>query len=255
MLLVIARAPSDPEAQLRAAVATGLAPSDITLRLAGMLPRVLLSDSDGERLRSLASELDAAGFTTICCDPAEAPTDRDRVVAREIAFGAEEVEVVDRAQRRHSCPRAAVGLLQRGCRFVVESEKVTTFERRFAPMRAVLTGGLLATRNVARTEARQQETREPFLVIQRLDHQPEIVLYERRLNYRFLGAALQPATRTNFALVVQRLRVFLPRAAFDERVAQEGYVKAMPTTVVDAVDLALHLVKLVQLRPSSPYRS
>ena len=58
------------------------APADVRMRLAGRLPRVVLSDSEGGALAAAAEALEALGLKTVVCDPTEAPSDRERVIGR-----------------------------------------------------------------------------------------------------------------------------------------------------------------------------
>ena len=248
MLLVIANAPKDPLAQTRAAQLAALPPADFSRRLVGTLPRILLPAVPVDRIGSLVDEFEALGFAAFSCDPAAAPGDDDRLLVRgfEIETGA--LAFLDGQGNRHACVAGAVSLIQRGVRATTTSETVTTNERRLDMGKAVLTGGLMLTSKVQKKSVRSEETREPFLLLQRNDGQPDAIIYERRVDYRFLGAEKQPASHANLERTLARLRALAPSAPVDDRAARPGFVSGLPLTSCDPVDLALYLVTLARTR-------
>ena len=125
---------------------------------------------------------------------------------------------------------------------------MTTSERRFAPVKALLSGGLLLTKKVERTAVKTSEHPEWFVLVQRNDGGPDIIIYERRIDYRFLGAEMLPSSRGNLELVFARLRALAPGVATDDRVGQPGFVAGLPACRADPVDLALVLVALARLK-------
>jgi hypothetical protein len=245
LILAVAHLPPGPDALATVSAACGLPVSDVRLRLTGTLPRVLLSDSDTDRVRELAAALEKAGVPALCCDPDAVTTDKDRIVARHLELSGDGLVVVDRRSERHQLSAGAVALLQRGFRTSTTRENVTTKERKLSLGRAVLSGGLLASKSVSTTSTRTVEASEAFLLIQRLDGQPDVVLYERQLAYQFLGADAGPTAVANFALTVKRVRAIATQAPLDERVGQRPFVEAFSSTAAgDPLDLALHLVRM-----------
>ena len=226
------------------AAALGLAAADVRMRLGGVLPRVVASDADGDALAAAARALDALGLQTVTCDPQAAPGDDERIIGRRVEVDGDVLQVWDATQTCHECPRQQIALVQRGVRTSVEKQTVTTTQRRLDLGRIVMSGGLMLTKKTAQTSTQTTETRESFLLVQRADGAEDLILYERRLDYRFLGAAMQPSSHANFDQLVARVRAFCPGAPFDERVAQPAFVNALPTTVADPTDLALYLVAL-----------
>ncbi|HXI57986.1 MAG TPA: hypothetical protein VNO55_18100 [Polyangia bacterium] len=258
MLLVVLAMPKalaaiDGAAVKAIAGAIGAAPADVRMRLAGRLPRVLASDSDGAALAAAAEALEALGLQTVVCDPTEAPSDRERVIGRRVnpssADGA--LQVWDGAETCHEIPRAAVQLLQRGVRAATEQRTVTTTQRKFDAGRALLSGGLMLTKKSTQTSTTTTETREPFLLVQRAGGEGDVILYERRLDYRFLGTDLQPSSHANFERLVAAVRAFCPQAPFDDRVGQAGFLQGLPATAAEPTDLGLYLITLAQARAAA----
>ena len=248
MLLVIAHAPKDPLVQTQGARLAGLPPADLSRRLAGTLPRVVMAAAPVDQIGSMVAGFESLGFAAYSCDPAAAPGDDDRLLVRGIEMEPGALAFLDEQGRRHACATAAISLIQRGVRVTTTSETVTTNERRLDMGKAILTGGLMLTSKVQKKSVRTEETREPFLLLQRNDGQPDAIIYERRVDYRFLGAEKQPASHANLERTLARLRALAPTAPVDDRVAKPGFVSGLPLTSCDPVDLALYLVTLARTR-------
>jgi hypothetical protein len=114
--------------------------------------------------------------------------------------------------------------------------------------KALLTSGLSITKKVETISERVTATKEPFLLLQRRDGRPDLMLYERRLNYQCLGRELQPSTFGNFTALSAKLRNLAPQAPLDDRIIRPGFLLGLPLMSVDPVDLALFLVTMSRLR-------
>jgi len=243
VLVAISRIPDHAEARKAAAAAAGLALADLNRRLAGSLPRVLLAAVGDAPGGALAATLRGMGFGVLTCDVAAVPTDEDRVVARRVELAPDTLIVTDATGQSHRCPGRTIHLLQRGVRVTRTEEKVTSSERRLSLGRAVLTGGMMITKKVDKVAVAKVENAEPFLLLGRGDAASDIILYERRIDYRLMGAEMQPSSRAN----LERLWVWLSRLApgvVDDRVSRPGFVTGLPPTAAEPVDLALFLVAL-----------
>lgn len=246
MFLAIARLPEDPARLERLAALTGLARSDAARLVAGTLPRVVLRNApEGARL---AAALEAEGFRAFAAEAASIPTDRDRVVARNLAFTPAGCTVTDGKGQEHPCPASAIGAFLRGHRTQEASETVKTTERKLDLGKALLTSGLMVTKKVETVSERRTSTREPFLLVERNDGQPAIILYEQRLNYQGLGADLQPSRAANFLALIGRLQAMAPTAPLDDRILRPGFLGGLPPLTADPADLALFLVAEARAR-------
>jgi len=249
MLLAVTRLPSSSDSFQKAAVITGLSAADVQRRCAGTLPRVLLLDADEGRLANLRSQLQTLGFSVLLVDPAQVPGDDQRIVARSLELDASGLVVIEGtgSESRHVVPASSIELLQRGLRAASQVKTTTTTERKFAAGRAILTGGLALTKKVQTTTTTREENREPFVVVHRNDGNPDVVLYEHRLDYRFLGKQMQPTSRGNLEATVAKVRALAPGAPLETRVQQPGFVQGLPAFgAVEPVDLALYLVRMAR---------
>jgi hypothetical protein len=246
VLLAIARIPDGVDARTRAAAATGLALADLNRRLAGTLPRVLLAAVPADRGHELGDALVAIGFGVLTFDVAAVPTDEDRVVARRVELAPDTLIVADSKGQSHRCSGRAIALLQRGIRVTRTDQKTTTTERQLSVGKALLTGGMMLTKKVERTAHNAVEASEPFLLLGRGDGESDIILYERRIDYRHMGAEMQASSRANLERLWTWLCRLTPPEAVDDRLARPGFVAGLPPTAADPVDLALFMVTLAR---------
>jgi hypothetical protein len=235
MILAVMRlgAGSVEEAMARIAKLAGLPVAEARLKLTGVLPRVLLVDADSERLARIAGELEKGGARAVAIDPASAPADDERDVPHALAL--------------ETLPAAAITLIQKGTRVAVEKTTTTEKKRQLDPARAILSGGLVMSKEVEKTSTRTREERESFCLVHRGDGAPDLMLREHRLDYRFLGADMAAASAPNLERTIARVRAHAPQAAFDDRCTKAAFVDALPAVRGEKIDLALHLVHLAHL--------
>ncbi|MDE3032572.1 MAG: hypothetical protein KGI56_02815 [Acidobacteriota bacterium] len=246
MFVAVARIPDDPASLPKAAAIAGLAPVDAARLMTGTLPRVLVRGTkEGPRL---VAALEAAGFIAFAAEPSAIPTDRHRVVVRNLTFTSGGFVVVDTRGQEQACPAAALAAFLRGIRHLESSETVKHTEHKLDIGKAILTSGLAITKKVEITSERRTSSREPFLLIQRNDGQPALMLYEQRLNYQGLGAGLQPSRAANFLALLARLRTLAPAAPLDDRILRPGFLTGLPPLAADPADLALFLVSEAMAR-------
>jgi hypothetical protein len=256
MFLAVLRIPDAADADARAEAATGMARADVKRRLAGILPRVLLVAADRDEVDAARLRLEAAGFAALAFDPLLSPTDEDRIVARSLDPGSDALVVVSGVgeETRHVVPWDALELCQRGTRHNMRLEKVKTSSLQLSVGRTLMAGGLPMMKNVERTKIVPRGEDEPFVVLHRNDGGDDVILYERRMDYAFLGARLGPVSRANLDETLALLRARANVVA-DDRVGRAGFVSAIPACSADPVDVALHLVRLARRSADGPQRS
>ncbi|HJV49792.1 MAG TPA: hypothetical protein VJ549_11005 [Geothrix sp.] len=246
MFITLGRLPDHPSAIPRAAQIAGLAPSDAARLLTGIFPRILLRTAPDPE--ALVSAFAAEGYLAWASDLAEVPTDARRCLVRSLAWTEDGVVVQDAQGVEQACPFPAVRLLQRGSRIQTSLEIEKTTTRKLDLGRAVMSGGLLLTKKVTQATERTTQTKEPFLLIQRGDSGPDLMVYEHRMNYQCLGAQMVQATLANLGLLTVRFQEGCPHAPLDDRVGRPGFVAGLPLMAVDPVDLGLHLVSEARRR-------
>jgi hypothetical protein len=243
--VAVAALPESASAMAEAAALCGLTPMEARTRCAGLLPRVLVRQADEAEARRLT----ALGFRAFAADPRQVLGDAQRVLARDLEWTATGLAVTDGRGGRHDCPAGSIVLVQPGFRSSSQTERVKSTERKFSMGRALISGGLSLTKTVVTVSDQVTSSREPFLLVTRTEGLPALILYESRLNYQGLGAALQPSRILNFRTVQEHLRGLGP---MDDRTAQPAYLRGLPELGVDPVDLGLFLVRLAVTLPGAP---
>ena len=248
LLIAVVKSPPDPEARAAVAPVLGLSLVDVNQRLAGKLPRVLLTESSPERAQAHVAALEASGFVVVTLDPAVVASDDHRVVARRLEFTGDGAVAFDRGGMGHVFPARAIALMQRGVRRTETTRTTTSSERHIDVKKAILTGGLLLTKKVDKTTVKTSETEDGFVLLERNDGGADIMLYEKQLDHRALGAEMAASSRANFERTWSKLKALVPAPPVDERVGAPGFVLGLPSTAADPIDLALTLVTLARRR-------
>ena len=236
---------------MEAARATGLAVADVRARLAGALPRVLHVEGDADRAREIAEKLEVLGFSIITCDPRAAPGDDDRLQARGLRLSGARLWATDAGGTEEEVPLPWLALIQRGVRATTLTEVTKKAERRLDLTRALLTGGLMLTKKVETKTTKTTTSRDGFLLLHRGDGERDVMIYERRIDYRFLGTDLQPSSAGNFERLIARVRAAAPQVPYDDRVNRPGFLAGLPVSSAATVDVALWLVQLAHLRAAA----
>lgn len=246
MFLTLGRLADHPNAIPRAAQLAGLAPPDAARMLAGTFPRILLRMATDPE--ALVAAFSAEGFVAWASDPALVPTDERRISVRGLSWTAEGFLAQDAQGALHPCPFAAVRLLQRGTRTHTTTDIEQTTKRKLDLGRALISGGLMLTKKVTQTTEHTIHAKELFLLVQRGDGFPDLMIYEHRVSYRCLGEQMGHATLKNFALLTTRFQELCPQAPLDDRVGRPGFAAGLPLMGLDPVDLGIHVISEARRR-------
>ncbi len=121
------------------------------------------------------------------------------------AFHTEGLSVETRSGDRHAVRFDRIRLLLQGTDFQRGGETKTSTRRKFAPAKALVTGGMAMTKKVKTRETTVHESGGPFLLVH-AEALPTLAFREDELQYQGLGAALQPGRASNFMRLVSELR-------------------------------------------------
>jgi hypothetical protein len=125
--------------------------------------------------------------------------------------------------------------------------RTVTTEKRFAPVKAAITGGLSMSKTVTQEKTGHAHEIEPVLYLFPRADGPPWLLRESRARYDQMGVPHTTHSARNFQLAVEQLRARATGAAYDERlVARKG-------TPAD-VDVLAHLVAASIRTAASPFR-
>ena len=218
--VAIVRAPAHPDDAASAlAAASGCALAEARLRLAPE-PPALLARLPPDEADSLVVSLRKSGLAVLAAD-AVCASDKDRLVARSLAFGDGAITFVPRFGDPMTLRAEEVLAVLRGLR--AARSEVATVERskRFSVGTAVATGGLKMTRTSTKTVQSSEDSTEQVLLVHARDGRAA-VLTERELDFSCLGPGMQPSSTGNMVELARRIRAFAKSAFYDERLLRLG---------------------------------
>jgi hypothetical protein len=241
------------------AALVGLSAYDVRARLAGGLPRLLLSTADREFADRVARGMAARGHAVTEIDPSEATTSAQMVKLSRFAFDASGVWANDGVGDHLAWGDLAVVVVA-----LVRSEVARTTQELEHP--GSTDGSSRAmTRDVTKTE---HSVSHVAYLFPRRDGRSGVpwLLEEATAQFRGLGPAMQPTRRANFLATVARVRQLAPHAVVDDRfvshprtaavvVHVRGGETAAPVPAGADVDLLVHiLASSLMARRGGPYR-
>ncbi len=254
--VVIDRVQGDVAALAKAAAdVLGVTAYDVraSMQVPGGGPSVLTVLGDPARAEATREGLERAGFDARVV---AVQSDTARVDVRTFEFGAQALTVHTRAGAQLDLPYADIRLLVRATAVTTETKTKTVRERKFAPMRTVLSGGLVNTK-VQTTKKTTRSTDSTELLYAFGNTDTPIRMAEDALLFQGLGPALQPSRTANFARLVQELRLRCPSAAFDERLRRRNVCSQILGRTLspdDFMDLAVMLVAASVRDTTAPFR-
>jgi hypothetical protein len=218
-----------PAADLEAAVSALVASAGMTraegrMRLAPEPPALLARLPAGEAARVVA-ELRSAGLQALAVEE-DVPSDRDRFLVRSFAFEAGSGRFVSPSGESLAVAWDEVRLVLRGVRTSRTATEHTETTVKFAPGRAVLTGGLVLTKKTTSTTRDVQWDSEQFLLLHSTAGH-RLLLGEHTLEFSGLGPLLQSARTTNLGVLAHELMKRTPQAFHDHRLIRLGR-RALP---------------------------
>jgi len=219
-----------------------------SLTVPGGGPAVLAVVGDAERAEVLRAGLQARGMNAAVVS---VRVDRPYFDVRRFSLESRSLEVEDRDGRQRSVPYASVDALVRASAVQTMVSTKTVRERKFNPVRSVLSGGLVNT-SVKVTKKTQRETDSDEILFLFTGAALPLRLSERTLQYQGLGDALQPSRMANFLFMANAIVTGCPRARFDERLRRRSFqsqILGRTLSPDDHIDFAVHLVAQSLLRP------
>jgi len=254
--VVIDRVRGDVATLAKAAAAVlGVTAYDVraSMQVPGGGPSVLTVLGDLGRAQATREALERAGFDARVVSVQSEST---RVDVRTFEFGAQAFTAQNRSGTQAHLPYADIRLLVRATAVTTETKTKTVRERKFAPMRTVLSGGLVNTK-VQTTQRTTRTTDSTELLYAFGNTDTPLRMAEDTLLFQGLGPALQPSRNANFARLVQELRRRCPRAAFDERLRRRSVCSQILGRTLspdDFMDLAVSLVASSVTSTAAPFR-
>lgn len=226
----------------------GLSAYEARLLLSGERPKVVLRTPDEERARALLARLRERRHGAIACDT-QAIVATDAMVKLG-AFGLGDVAL--RAGGGEELPYADLLAILRAIRPQFTTSTKTVAETKVALGRAMLTGGLVATKRTTQEITKRVEEREQLVYLVRKSGATSWVVRGKTTSFEGLGEKMAPSLAENFLRLVAELRRRAPDAIYDERLLR---FHATSDASPERLDEHVHLLALAFARiGKGPYR-
>lgn len=182
----------------------------------GALPSVVLRVADGARAEALAAKLAQRGQKALAFDLSQVIASEDMHQVR--GFRIEPDALVSESQNGTSerLPWGEVRCAVKAVHHVSAESVQTTRERKFSVGRALMTQGVMMTKETVREAASAVAQREPVLYLFRKAGGPWL-LTETQGRYAALGPLVRPTRLENFNTLLRLVRERLPGVPWDER--------------------------------------
>jgi hypothetical protein len=202
----------------------------------------------------LAGRLTTHGFEVMTVAVEGEPAAGGSLEASSLTFTGGGLRAVG-AQRRLEVRYSEVDFLLCGTRSTLGSESHVVTERKFSPVRLVLSGGLMLTSKVTKKRTVVTEERERFVYVY-AGSSPVIVLRQGALSYRDTGLALAPTRAENFSHLIAELRQRCPAARHDERLnSRAAQVQMLGGSLPPDRHIGLAIALLTEELRSPPVKS
>lgn len=233
------------------------------LVLNGGLPSIVQRTTDRAAAQGLLAKLLARGQGAVACDAGAVIASERMTLLRHFAFEPDAVVLTDRDDAR--LPYVDVAALLRAVHRTRTETESNVQQKKLSMGRALISGGLMLSKSVAKKERSVTQEMEQVLYVFRASGAPPWLLRERAANYSALGKDLGPSSAQNFLTTIQRLRELAPEAVYDDRLVAPRPVPArisrttgdksesVSTSSASGVDLLAHVLAL-SIVNHPPYR-
>jgi hypothetical protein len=195
----------------------GMVAYDLRLRLTGGLPVVFARVADGVEAAGHVEFLRARGHGAVSCDADAVPGPEDQLVPIDFEPTATALHGMSTGGRRFELPYTEILAMVHVACVTSAEHTVTTQEKKFAPGRAVLSGGMVLRKKVDRVDKTVTQEQEQMIYMFCGSHPALCVWKELTLRYEGLGDQRQLTAAQNFATLSKRLRTLAPHAFHDQR--------------------------------------
>lgn len=224
-LVAITRLATAIESEARAlAVDLGGVAYDQRVKLNAGMPSVVFATPDLAAARECVARVEGRGHAVVLVSADDVVRSQAMLQMKRFAFedstasgpyrGGAEGLLANEMERR---PWEEITALVRAThRSVGQAAEVVT-EKKFDPLRAAITGGLVMSKKVQKVITTHAPEHEDVLYIFGLPGSTPWILRERHAQYGALGAAITLSSHENFRLSVEAIRKRAPRALYDDR--------------------------------------
>ncbi len=205
----------------------GITAYEVRLKLVVGLPAIVLLSADPAPARALVAKIRARGHGALLCDAAEVAPSGAMVPLRRFTFEPDALVAPDVPDAR--LPYDDILGIFRASHEARNETLTQSTTKELSAGRALLSGGVLITKNVTREEKTITHEREQVCYLFRAGGDTPWLLRERGTHYAGLGPEAGPSSAQNFVATMARLRKLAPGAVYDERLMNPRNAPRQPT--------------------------
>jgi hypothetical protein len=235
----------EPEARALAAE-LGTVPYEERVKLNAGLPSVVLSTPDAAAAQACLVSVRGRGHAAVLVSSDDVVRADAMLQVKRFAFddaavaaspyrGQPDGFIANDTERR--CWEEITALVRATHRSVGQAAQLVR-EKKFDPMRAVLTGGLLMNKAIQKTVTTHVAEHEDVLYVFGLPGSTPWILRERHAHYGGLGGAIAVSSHENFLLSVEAIRKRARRALYDDRLVARRSTPAEDDVLAHIIALA-----------------
>ena len=228
----------------------GLTAYEARLALAQGTPALVTTAAEEDRAAEILSRVRARGHEAVAIELSSVVPSGAMVSMRRFRLGELAMTLDDRPE---VLPYEDIAAVVAAVHRQQTTQETETRDRKFSMGRAVLSGGLVMTKNVTRETRTESSEREPVLYLFRRGGETPWLLRERGTSWAGHGGTVSPTATANFKTTVDRIRAMAPLAPYDDRlVTRRGAPERLTSTggpsntttrsSVGGIDLLAHLI-------------
>ena len=201
---------------LAAAIGATIYEAVVRLRAPGSGPITVAVFAGKERAIRLLEKLQTTGFEASVLTADDIEKEDRAFIVRRFSLGERDLGATAEKGDSISIPFQEIDIILRGTAIIRDVTTDTVKNRSVSPGRAVLSGGLMATKTTKNVREVITEERQGFANLYARDGST-LAFRENTLVYESLGSALRPSHALNFTYLISELRRRCPDAQYDER--------------------------------------
>lgn len=219
---------------------------ELRLLLNAGLPAIVLVTADAAQAKAAAEAVARHKHVPVVCDRSRILPSGRMTTLRN--FELTPTELIADRDARGSCRYDDITVMLRATHRSSRESVEQVKERKFQPVMAVATGGLIMSKKITKDVTTTTSTREQVLYLFRRGQEHPWILRERAANYAALGSVMGPSSFENFTTSIARLRQLAQGAVYDERLTNSRPIRGIGDGS-DAVDILAYLLADFLARP------
>jgi hypothetical protein len=218
----------------------GQTPYEARMMLTGGMPSIVLLTPDKHAAITLLGRLKAREHHAVAIDSSAVVSGETLKQIRKFHFDSDSLILDDDLQE--SIPYDDILVLLRASHESRVTNSIEEKSKQFSAGRAILSGGLVLTKNSTKSKDVHSEERQDVLYIFRNGGAHPVLLNASVARYTGLGQRMATTERANFLTTVEMIRERTPHAYYDERLVTRKVPDRISQFVVQGISSSSRVV-------------